>query len=157
MVANPIQKASRPASLYDADFHRWTQQQGRALRERHPSDIDWENVAEEIETLGRTEKSEIASRLNVLLLHLLKGQFQSEDGSNSWRGSVVEQRRKLQRLLKENPSLRSYPDEIGAEEYEIARLRAAGETGLPLEHFSEGLPYTIAEILSDSFYPGEEN
>jgi hypothetical protein len=153
MAIGPLKKDARSAPLYEADFHRWSQEQGRALREKRLSELDWENVAEEIETLGRSEKSEIASRLNVLLVHLLKWQFQPAARSNSWRGSIVEQRRKLQRSLKENPSLRSYPAEVMAEEYEIARLKAAGETGLPAEAFPETLAYTMVQILSDTFYP----
>jgi hypothetical protein len=155
MATGPLKKEARPVSLYEADFHRWSQDQGLALRARRTADVDWENVAEEIETLGRSEKSEIANRLSVLLLHLLKWQFQPAGRSSSWRGSIVEQRKKLQRLLKENPSLRSYPGEVMSEEYEIARWKAAGETGLPVEAFPGSEPYTAAEILSDAFYPGD--
>ncbi len=156
MALKTLKKSPQPASLYEADFFRWTQEQGRVLRERRASDVDWENVAEEIETLGRSEKNEIAGRLNVLLLHLLRCQFQPEMRSTSWRGSVVEQRKKLQRLLRENPSLRDYPAQILDEEYEIARLKACGETGLPLETFPAAAPYQIDQILSDIFYAGEE-
>lgn len=155
MALGPLKKQTHAPPLYDADFHRWTQDQGRALRERRAADVDWENVAEEIESLGRSERGEIASRLNVLLLHLLKWQFQPDSRSTSWRASIVEQRKKLQKLLRENPSLRAYPAEILAEEHEVARLKASGETDLPLSRFPETTPYSIADILSDAFYPGE--
>ena len=155
MATGPLKKEARSIPLYEADFHRWSQEQGQALRGRRAADVDWENVAEEIETLGRSEKSEIASRLHVLLVHLLKWQFQSDARSNSWRGSIVEQRKKLQRSLRENPSLRSYPAEVIDEEYESARLKAAGETGLPDNVFPERLTYSVADVLLDTFYPGE--
>lgn len=153
MPSGPL-KEPPSVPLYQADFHRWSQEQGRALRARRSADVDWDNLAEEIETLGRSEGSEIASRLNVLLIHLLKWQFQAAGRSNSWHASIVEQRKKLRRLLAENPSLRSYPDEVLAEEYEVARLPAAGETNLPLAAFPDVEPYAPAEILSDHFYPG---
>lgn len=153
-MSAPLSRQRTLDDLYERDFYAWTVAQAKALRELRPRDLDWENVSEEIETLGRSEKSEIATRLNVLLLHLLKWQFQPTGRSASWRASIVEQRMRLRRALKENPSLRSYPSEIVAEEYEIARLKAAGEAGLPAQEFPAGAPYTVDQILSDAFYPG---
>jgi hypothetical protein len=155
MALGPLKKEPHAPPLYEADFFRWTQEQGRALREKRAADVDWQNVAEEIETLGRSERSEIASRLGLLVMHLLKWRHQPNARSTSWRATIVEQRKRLLRLLRENPSLRAYPAEILAEEHQIARLKAAGETGLPLERFSEACPFTLAEILDEAFYPDE--
>ena len=142
---------SRP--LYDADFFRWTQEQGRLLRAGVARGLDWENLAEEVETLGRSERREIRSRLAVLLLHLLKWQFQPDARSNGWRGTLLEQRRRLQSALKDSPSLKGYPLEVLDEEYAPARLKAAGETGLPVEALPETCPYTVEQILDAAFLP----
>ena len=77
MATGPLKKETPSVPLYEADFHRWSQEQGRALRAKRVSEVDWDNLAEEIETLGRSERGEIANRLSVLLIHLLKWQFQS--------------------------------------------------------------------------------
>ena len=154
MVLNPVRKASGSASLYDTDFHRWTQEQGRLLRERHPSDIDWENVAEEIESLGRSDKRSIESNLNVLLLHLLKWRYQPEKRKAGWKSSIAEHRLRIQKLIDESPSLRNYPAEVLQDEYALARLKAADESGLTEEHFPASSPFTVSQILDPDFWPG---
>ena len=140
---------------YDTDFFRWTQEQGRLLRSGATRGLDWDNLAEEVETLGRSERREIRSRLAVLLLHLLKWQFQSEARSHGWQGTIIEQREQLLSTLNDSPSLRSYPLEILDEAYVIARLKAAGETDLPLTTFPEVCPYSVDQLLEADFLPGE--
>lgn len=143
-----------PAPRYDADFFAWTQDQANRLKGLRPKGLDWINLADEIESLGRSEKRDIESRLSVLLVHLLKWRFQPEPRSGSWRASVVEQRTRMARELAASPSLRGYPAEILAEEYELARPRAADETGLPLESFPTRCPFSIDEVLDPEFWPG---
>jgi len=144
---------TRPAPPYEVDFFAWSQDQGKRLREIRPNSIDWENVAEEIETLGRSEKRSIESNLGVVLLHLLKWQYQPSGRDNSWRASIAEHRKCIRRDMKDSPSLRRYPGEVLAEEYETARLGASGETQLPETAFPEICPYTIEEILDPDFLP----
>ncbi|MCP3053639.1 DUF29 domain-containing protein [Aurantimonas marianensis] len=141
------------ADLYERDFYAWTQDQAAKLRARAHNAIDWENAAEEIETLGRSEKRELESRLGVLLLHLLKWRYQPEGRSNSWRGTINEQRRRIGREIVASPSLAGYPGQILYEEYPDARLKAAGETGLSEETFPLDCPFTIDQILHETFYP----
>ena len=148
-----LHRQPKPASPYEADYHRWTIDQARALRERRVGDIDWENVAEEIESLGRSDRREIESRLAVILEHLLKWQFQPEQRSASWRASLLEQRNRVNRLLQESPSLRSYPATVLDEEYRLARLKAAGEAGLSPDGLPEQNPYTIEQVLDEDFFP----
>jgi hypothetical protein len=143
----------RPAPTYERDFYAWTQDQSRMLRELRPNSIDWENLAEEIETLGRSQRSEIRSRLTVVLTHLLKWAYQPGQRNNRWRASIIEARRGILRQLRDSPSLKRYPAEVLADEYEVARLYAAGETGLDLELFPETCPFTIEQILDPDFYP----
>jgi hypothetical protein len=141
-------------SLYDTDLYAWAQEQAARLRAHASCAIDWENVAEEIESVGSSECSEIENRLAVLLPHLLKWQFQPGKRSGSWRSSIREQRFRLSRRLRRSPSLQHYPSEVLAEEFELARLKAADETGLPLGAFPAECPYTISDILDPDFHPG---
>jgi hypothetical protein len=149
-----LHKRPKPASAYEADYHRWTKDQASALREQRLAEIDWENVAEEIESLGRSDRREIESRLAVILEHLLKWQFQPEHRSASWRASLIEQRSRIQGLLRESPSLKSYPAAVLDSEYRLARLKAAGESGLSADRLPEQNPYTIEQVLDENFLPG---
>jgi hypothetical protein len=152
-VAGESNHAQPDASLYDRDFYAWTQEQGRLVREGRFSELDTENIAEELETLGRSQKKEIRSRLKVVLMHLLKWRHQAERRSNSWRGTLLEQRDELVDELKDSPSLRSYPATVLDAAYRIARLEASGETKLALEAFPEACPFTIEQILDPDFLP----
>src|SRR5687768_12257291 len=115
---------------YDRDFASWSAEQGRLLRQRAAAELDWDNLAEEIETLGRSERSEIRNRLTVVLHHLLKWQYQPSKRKPGWAASILEARIQLNAQLQGSPSLRSYPAEVVDKQYEVARLRAADETGL---------------------------
>jgi len=86
----------RNSAAYDEDFYAWTQEQATLLRSRQFSQVDIENVAEELESMGRSDKRQIDSRLEVLLTHLLKWEHQPENRGRSWRGlSRAEKGREL--------------------------------------------------------------
>jgi hypothetical protein len=153
IAMSDLKTRPRPSAAYDADFFAWSRDQAARLRDLRPNSIDWENIAEEIEALGRSEKREIESRLSTLLQHLLKWRFQPAQRKPGWQATIIEQRRQLQRTLRDNPSLARYPSAILAEEHEVARLNAADETGLPLATFPETCPFTIDEVLDPAFWP----
>ena len=138
---------------YDNDFYAWSVEQARLLRAGEFSAVDIENVAEEIESLGRSDKRGLESRLTVLLMHLLKWQIQSKLRSRSWSGTIIEQRRRIAKLLKESPSLSPFVNEAMAEAYSDAREAASNETGLPETAFPAECPFTPDEVLSRSFLP----
>ncbi len=142
-------------TAYDADFFRWTQEQAAFLKNGEWSKLDVANLVDEVETLGRSEKHEIRSRMLVLIQHLLKWKYQPAGRSSSWRGTIMEQRKRLILALRENPSLKSFPPQVLAAEYETARLKAAGETTLAEDVFPEACPFTIGEILDERYYPGD--
>jgi Domain of unknown function DUF29 len=98
--ADPVTK-ERP-SLYERDFSLWLEQQAGLLRAGRLSELDFANLLEEIESMGRKDKNAIQSNLVVVLAHLLKYRFQQR--SSSWRGSIVEHRRRLRYDLVESPS-----------------------------------------------------
>ena len=148
--------------LYEEDFYSWTIEQAEALRAagkarlNTPRTIDWEAVAEEIESMGRSEASELESRYFRLLAHLLKWQRQPDQRSGSWRGTIVEQRTRLARLLRENPGLKPQRRARFDEAYADARKLAAAETGLPIDTFPETSPFTLEEATNEDFWPDPE-
>jgi hypothetical protein len=138
-------------TTYESDLYAWTVKQGDALRRRAENEVDWDNVAEEIESLGRSQKKEIRSRLDVLLTHLLKWAFQPDQRCNSWRASIRDARREIELTLDDNPSLKSLPEEALPRAYAYARLKALDETGL--YHLPEQCPWSIADVLDENWLP----
>ena len=139
--------------LYKEDFYLWTQRMAEALRSRDFDALDLENLLDEVESLGRSDRRELKSRLVVLLHHLLKWQFQAEMRSGIWKGTLSEQRRKIRNVLDDSPSLRSFLVSSVEECYQDARLQAEAETGVAIVIFPEICKYTIEEILSVEFLP----
>jgi Domain of unknown function DUF29 len=137
---------------YDEDLYRWTVEQADALRRRAVNDLDYDNLAEEIESVGRSERREIRSRLKVLLIHLLKWRYQPEKRSDSWRASVSEARQRIEDVLTDSPSLRSFPTEALASAYRLAIVDEAVRR-LELLHLPEACPWTIEEVLRGDFWP----
>jgi hypothetical protein len=139
------------SATHDNDFYAWTQEQAHLLRTGQLHQIDWQNIAEEIEDMGRSEKRQLESRLEILIMHLLKWQFQPNLRSRSWELTIKEQRLRLEKLFQENPSLQSNITEVIEKVYPLATLSAERETGLSL--FPETCPYTLTEIFSSEFLP----
>lgn len=94
-------------ATHENDFYTWTQEQAHLLKTGQLNQIDWQNIAEEIEDMERSEKRELESRLEVLIMHLLKWQFHHNLRSRSWQLTIKEQRLRLEKMPKENPSLSS--------------------------------------------------
>lgn len=138
-------------SLYESDFYAWTQQQATLLRNQNLEKLDRVNLIEEIEEMGRREKRELESRLEVLLMHLLKWQYQPGLRSRSWQLTIKEQRLRLAKLLNENPSLKSILADYVISAYALAIISAERETGLDM--FPEACPYTAEQALNEEFMP----
>ena len=138
-------------SNYDSDVYEWTKEQADALRRRAPNELDWDNLAEEIESLGISNRHQIKSRLEILILHLLKWTYQPEWRCGGWRGSILEARHRLEMLIEESPSLRSLPAEYLPKAFPWARRKALALTGL--ERLPEASPWTIEQILDPDFLP----
>jgi hypothetical protein len=140
-------------SDYDTDFYRWTQTQATALRAKDFAALDLENLAEEIESLGRSDRRAIVSHLERLLLHLLKWREQPHGRGPSWRSTIRHARREIAKLLAESPSLHDYPARQMAAAYRHAREDAADETGLPLATLPEACPWVPEQVLDADFWP----
>jgi hypothetical protein len=143
----------RNSVAYDDDFFAWTQEQARLLRDGELSDIDVENLAEEIESVGKSDRREIRNRLVVLLTHLLKWHLQPRRRGASWSDSIAEQRLQIDSVLADSPSLRAFFVEILTDAYGRARSKAARETRMKLNAFPDECPYSSEQILSEDFLP----
>lgn len=138
---------------YETDIIAWANEQAWLVRNKQFALLDIEHIAEEIEDVGKSEQRELASRLVVLMAHLLKWQFQPERQGRSWLLTIRNQRRAIQLHLKQVPSLKAKLHD--AEWQEIiwgdAVYQASKETGL--DTFPDNCPWSIEEMLSDSWLP----
>jgi len=141
------------ANLYEHDFYAWTQQQADLLKAGRLSELDAEPLLGEIESMGARERRELIHRLALLLSHLLKWHHQPTYRGRSWQLTIKEQRRQLQRLLNDNPSLNSRLGEFLPDAYQDAILLAAKETGLEENAFPISCPYVYISILDPEFLP----
>ena len=138
-------------NLYDTDFYAWTLEQSKFLSLGQWQSLDIENLAEEIESLGKQQKQELRNRLGVLIGHLLKWEFQPELRSKSWRATIREQRDRINFHLTDNPSLKSYLDQAVSEAYELALSLVVRETPLDYPDLPSDCPYTVKQILDPKF------
>ena len=136
---------------YMRDFYSWLMEQARYVREGRWDAVDRENLAEEIESLGREQFNKLESALRVLLTHILKWDHQTERRSRSWALSIRQQRLTLHDVLADNPGLKPRIAEALARAYRQARLQAAKETALDETRFSEACPYSFDEVVSRKF------
>lgn len=143
----------RDANLYESDFYTWTQRQSAMIREGRFQDADLANIAEEIESLGRSQVAELRSRYTILCLHLVKIIVQPERHSRSCTTTIVGQRLEITDHLDENPGLVPRRAELFAKAYATARKLAAAETGLELRLFPAEPPFTIDQAESEDFWP----
>jgi uncharacterized protein DUF29 len=154
-----------PAQLYDKDFVRWTEEQAAALRETAGLGInlplDWENLAEEIDSLGRSQSRELGSRIAVVVEHLIKLETSpAADPRPGWIDTIGRERRDIENLLNDSPSLR--PNVAGLIEREMPRtirlvarsLRNHGETNPETIAMVEKANYTEDQVLGD-WFPGD--
>ncbi|MFN7713853.1 MAG: DUF29 domain-containing protein [Pseudanabaenaceae cyanobacterium] len=139
--------------LYEKDFYLWLDQAAHLLRHRNLNELDLENLIEEIESMGRSEKRTINSNLRILLMHLLKYKYQPEKRSNSWRYTIIEHRQRLQESLQDSPSLnRHFATEFN-DCYTAAKKLAATETGMPIDTFPITSPFTTSQVLDQEYLP----
>jgi len=140
-------------STYETDFYAWANEQAALLRAGKLSAADIEHIAEELESMGKTEKRELVSRLTVLLLHLLKWKFQPNLQGRSWRLTIEEQRLETAEHLADNPSLRFKLDDALMAAYRHAVIRAAQESSLDKEDFPASCPWTFEQAMDADFWP----
>jgi hypothetical protein len=142
-------------SLYEKDFYEWSMKTADLVRSGKFAEIDTDNLAEELESLGRSEKREFLNRLKVLLIHLLKWQHQPAQRSISWQAAIMTQRDDIRLLLEDNPSFRRLGQEVLERAYPLARKKAAFETGIDIRYYPAVCPYAYEQVMDDDFWPSE--
>jgi hypothetical protein len=136
---------------YNQDFYSWLIEQARHVRIGEWGAIDRDNLAEEIESLGREQFNKLESALRVLLIHFLKWDHQPSKRSRSWMLSIKEQRLELEDVLDDNPGLKPRIAEALARAYRKARVQAARETRLDEKSFPDTCGYSFEDIISREF------
>jgi hypothetical protein len=145
----------KPHDLYHTDIHLWFMENAKLLKQNKFDLVDINHVVEELESMGRSECDKLEILFTILFLHLLKLKYQSfyEVGIRSWILSVKEHRRRIERHLAKNPSLKGHMKDIIQAAYEDARFEAARETGLKEEVFPKKMPFTVEQALKDNWFP----
>lgn len=153
-LRRPKAESGRPTP-YERDVILWSQEQASLLRAGRFSELDIEHLADEIDDVGKSEKRELASRMAVLLAHLLKWSRQSENRTPSWRATIIVQRKRIALALKETPSLkavmrdRDWQDAVWLD----ALAQACKETGLAEEDLPEACPWSMEQAADTEFWP----
>ncbi len=145
--------AAGNADLYETDILAWSNEQARLLQAGRLSELDVEHIAEEIADVGKSEQRELASRMAVLLAHLIKWHFQSERRGRSWRVTIRTQRNSIERRLRRTPSLATSlrdPD-WWADAWDDALDAATRETGI--EDLPQTCPWQVAQVLDHGWLP----
>lgn len=139
--------------LYDRDFYAWLQEQAALLKSRQWDQLDIANLVEEIESLGRQERRQLMNRFGILLGHLLKWQYQPQFRGKSWQATIIEQRREVQELIEDSPSLKPYLLEAMDNAYQKGVLLVLKETPLSQQDLPTRCPYTFEQVMDPDFYP----
>lgn len=140
-------------TLYDTDFNLWIEQTVNQLKNGDLQDLDRENLIDEIESMGRRDKREIKSRLMILLIQLLKRQYQPEEQTENWISVVNTQRGEIELILEDSPSLHPYLKENLPECYQTAVRDASKETSLPKNTFPLDCPFSPEQVLDADYFP----
>jgi hypothetical protein len=145
------------STLYDTDITGWATRQAALLRRRaagelvNDAELDWTNIAEEIEDVARRQKDRLYGALASTCEHLLKWQYQPDMRSGSWRSAVAGARDRIAKLIEDSPTLRDYPAQVLARAYVAGWRRAQAETSI--ETLPKICPWTIEQVLNDAFWP----
>ena len=139
----------RLADLFEADETAWLESMAELIETGNIADLDYSNLREYLTDMALRDRREVESRLATLLAHLLKWDHQPDHRSNSWRGTIVTQRRELRQLL-ESGSLRVHAGEVLTQAYQHALDQAAAETGLERILFQTECPWTLDELMASN-------
>ena len=140
-------------SLYEQDFYEWSLKTADLVRQGRFAEIDIDNLAEEIESMGRGVKRSLKRRLEILLAHLLKWEYQDAFRTKGWRYTIFEQRAAIHELLDENPSLKTLVNELLGPAYKHAVEEAAEETELKPSTFPKACRWSFEQVMDKDFWP----
>ncbi len=140
-------------NLYEKDFYAWAKEQAKLIKQKAFDKLDILNLFEEVEDMGNRHADELESRLEILLMHLLKWKYQPNFQSKSWQYTIKEQRKRLALRLKKMPSLKKKLPELFLEAYDLALDDAVQETGLDYSVFPKTCEWKLEQILKEDFLP----
>lgn len=149
----PENLTSLKSCLYEEDYCLWIETTINQLDNGKLAEVDLINLIEELANLVKSEKRALESNLEVILMHLLKYQYQPKKRSNSWRYTILEHRDRVERIIEDSPSLKSYLYQIFDRCYSKARKKASVKTGLSIETFPSEFLFTIEETLNSDYLP----
>lgn len=152
-MANLDVSSIHSTDLYATDYVEWIESTVAKLRRQDYAHVDWQNLIEEIEDMGRSERKSLKSNFIVIVLHLLKWQYQPQMRGGSWAGSIVEYRRRVRDAIADSSSLKPYLQEAYQDWYGDAVRQAIAETQLDPETFPVTCPYSLPEILDFDSLP----
>lgn len=138
---------------YQTDYYGWTVEQAGLLKAGQWQEIDIEHLAEEVEAMGRSEKRALESRLVVLIAHLLKWHYQPMRRGKSWELTIKEQRLRIVKILRDNPSLKREVEACFVDVYPFAVIQAVKETAIDENVFPPICVWTLEQVLSNDFLP----
>ncbi|MGB7412949.1 MAG: DUF29 domain-containing protein [Thermosynechococcaceae cyanobacterium] len=141
--------------MYETDFAEWINEAAALMKQGKFSELALENLIDEVATLGSSEKNALRSNLCVLLIHLLKWQYQPSKRTNSWKATIREHRNRIQETFEDSPSLKNYYEQVFNKSYSKAQALAADETGLDIDSFPAKSPYSLQQVLDHEFLPKE--
>lgn len=137
---------------YETDFSAWALHNAQLLREGKFAELDVEHLIEELEDMGNN-RQELANRFIILIAHLLKWEYQPDNRSNSWKGSINEQRVRITRLIRNKPSLKPGLLNAIVDAYGDAVELASDDTGFSKSVFPTTCPYSPEQLLEKHFFP----
>ncbi|MBF0591637.1 MAG: DUF29 domain-containing protein [Nitrospirae bacterium] len=140
-------------ALYEVDFYQWAFHNAGLLRQGRFTEIDLDNIVEELEDMARSSKKELFSRLKVLIMHLLKWQYQPRLRSGSWSATIGNQRTEIEYLLENSPSLKNKIETIIDKGFIAAKRTFEDETGISAKVLPKTCPYTFEQLMDYSFKP----
>ncbi|MDJ0577186.1 MAG: DUF29 domain-containing protein [Xenococcaceae cyanobacterium MO_234.B1] len=132
--------------LYNRDFIAWADEQALLLEQQRWDELDLVHLIQEVRDLGNRHRDALESQLTRLLMHLLKWQYQPEKRSNSWKSSIREAKKQIDRLIRKHPVLKIHLEQVLEECYLDAREDASDETSLNIDTFPISCPYSIQQI-----------
>ena len=139
---------------YETDFYGWTVEQAKLLQAGYFDQLDCEHLIEELQSMGARERREFVSRLRILIMHLLKWQYQPHYiGRSSWEKSIKIQRKEITFHLEDNPGLKPLLGKMIERAYDLALDDAEGETGISRQRFPVECPWTYAQMMDQAFWP----
>jgi hypothetical protein len=137
---------------YETDFSAWALHNAQLLREGKFAELDVEHLIEELEDMGNN-RQELANRFIILIAHLLKWEYQPDNRSSSWKGSINEQRVRITRLIRSKPGLKPGLLNAIVDAYGDAVELASDDTSLAKSTFPTTCPYSPEQLLEKCFFP----